>query len=171
MIKKILKMGDPLLLQRSQVVDKSEFGTDSLKELIQDLQDTQKHYNGIGIAAPQIGVSKQILLIEYYKEDVIRYNVENDMQLKVIINPEIEIIGEVTSVLNEGCLSVPGLRGEVVRPKKIRYKYFDQFGKEYSGEDDGLFARVLQHEYDHLIGILYPMRMVDISNLSFVDLD
>ncbi|MDD3265993.1 MAG: peptide deformylase [Burkholderiales bacterium] len=169
MIKPVLKMGHPLLLNRADELKECEFNTTELKELIQDLQDTQHHHGGIGIAAPQIGVSKRILLIEFYQKDITRYDDMGDCPLKVIINPEINHIGSTESVFNEGCLSVPGLRGEVSRPISIAYKYYDEFGVLHEGQDDGIFARVLQHEIDHLDGILYPMRMQDISKLAFVD--
>ncbi len=171
MIKQVLKMGNPSLLEKSLPITKEEFGSAELLRLIEDLVDTQRHYGGIGIAAPQIGVNKQIVIIEYYQKDITRYTDIGDCPLKVIINPKIIPIGEEESAMNEGCLSVPGLRGEVFRPTVIYYEYYDQYGNFFSGEDSSVFARVLQHECDHLNGILYPMRMRDISKLAFVDLN
>lgn len=171
MLQKVLKMGEPLLLQKAMPVKPEEFNTSELDQLIEDLVDTQKHYGGVGIAAPQIGVGKQVVVIEYYQKDITRYANVGDRPRTVIINPQIEFIGEEIIALNEGCLSVPGLRGEVSRPQRISYVYYDQFGVKYDGVDDGFFARVLQHECDHLMGILYPMRMDDISKLGFVDLN
>lgn len=171
MLQKVLKMGEPLLLQRSLPVEQSEFNSKELLQLIEDLIDTQKHHGGIGIAAPQIGVSKQVIVIEYYQKDITRYDNVGDMPLTVIINPQLEFIDDEKVAFSEGCLSVPGLRGVVSRNKMVKYKYYDQYGTLYSGQDDGFFARVLQHEYDHLMGILYPMRMDDISQLGFVDLN
>lgn len=171
MIHPIRKMGDPCLLTRSAEITATEFSSPSLLQLIQDLQDTQKHLGGVGIAAPQIGVNKRLVVIEYYQAEITRYNDVGDCPLKVIINPEISFITSEQSTFNEGCLSVPGLRGEVSRPRAISYKYYDQFGNVHLGEDDGFFARVMQHECDHLDGILYPMRMQDISKLAFVDIE
>lgn len=169
LIKPILKMGHPLLLRKSEDLQSYEFNTIALSELIQDLRDTQHHHGGIGIAAPQIGVSKRVLLVEFYQKYVARYSDVGDCSLKVIINPEITTIGSAESIFNEGCLSVPGLRGEVSRPVAVSYKYYDEFGTLHEGQDDGMFARVLQHEIDHLDGILYPMRMQDVSKLTFID--
>lgn len=171
MLQQILKMGDPRLLQKAARVDIAEFNTPELLQLIEDLIDTQKNAGGVGIAAPQIGVSKQVVIIEYYQKNITRYNNVGDRSLTVIINPELTFIDDEKVVFSEGCLSVPGLRGEVFRNKTVKYKYYDQFGQEYCGIDDSFFARVLQHEYDHLIGILYPMRMNDMSKLSVVNLD
>lgn len=162
-------MGHPLLLERAVELQAHEFATSELQELIQDLRDTQHHLGGIGIAAPQIGVSKRILLVEFYQENASRYSEIGDCPLKIIINPIIKPIGDDESIFNEGCLSVPGLRGEVSRPITIAYKYYDENGDIHEGEDSGMFARVLQHECDHLDGILYPMRMKDISKLAFID--
>lgn len=169
MIVPIRKMGDPCLLEKSVLVREEEFGSPELLQLITDLTDTQHHLDGIGIAAPQIGVNKQVVLIEYHQKNTTRYSEVGDCPLQVIINPQITPIGEETSAFNEGCLSVPGLRGEVTRPVKIHYKFYDEYGKVHEGEDAGIFARVMQHECDHLNGILYPMRMDDISKLAFVD--
>lgn len=169
LIKTVLKMGHPVLLKRADELKDHEFNSPELLQLIQDMQDTQRHHGGVGIAAPQIGVSKRILLIEFYQKDITRYNGMEDCPLKVIINPEITSIGVEESIFNEGCLSVPGLRGEVSRPLAISYRYYDEFGSLHEGQDDGIFARVLQHECDHLDGILYPMRMQDISKLAFID--
>lgn len=171
MIRKVLKMGEKPLLQESALVDKYEFGSKWLHQVITDLVDTKQHYGGVGIAAPQIGINKQIIVIEYYQHEITRYTDIGDMPRKIIINPKLEVVGEETSTFNEGCLSLPGLRGEVIRSKKIHYTYFDQSGREHRGEDDGFFAKVLQHEYDHVMGVLYPMRMHDMSKLFYVSLD
>lgn len=171
MIHPIRKMGDPCLLMRSSEITAQEFNTPALLQLIEDLHDTQKHLGGVGIAAPQIGINKRLVIIEYYQAEITRYSDVGDCPLKVIINPEIILLDGEQSIFNEGCLSVPGLRGEVSRPQAISYKYYDQFGNVHQGEDNGLFARVMQHECDHLDGILYPMRMQDISKLAFVDIE
>lgn len=171
MIVPIRKMGDPCLLRRSDEVLESEFGSPELLSLIRDMRDTQHHLGGVGIAAPQIGVNKRVVVIEYYQKDIVRYDNVGDRPLTVIINPEITPLDNQTIAFNEGCLSVPGLRGEVSRPVGISYKFYDENGKLHQGEDSSFFARVMQHECDHLDGILYPMRMTDISKLAFVDAD
>ncbi len=171
MIVPIRKMGDQCLLVRSSEVSAAEFNQPELLQLIQNLRDTQQHLGGVGIAAPQIGVNKRVVLIEYYQKDITRYSDVGDCPLCVIINPEIQFLSAECSTFNEGCLSVPGLRGEVSRPIGIAYKYYDQFGQLHQGEDKGFFARVMQHECDHLDGVLYPMRMQDLRTLAFIDVD
>lgn len=169
MILPILKMGHPTLLQVAKPVEQHEFGTPALLSLIEDMRETQHAANGIGIAAPQIGISKRLVVIEFPEGVNPRYGDMPAQKLTVIINPELEFISDEVSDFAEGCLSVPGLRGIVTRPKALRYKYYDQYGILHHGENEGLFARVLQHECDHLDGILYPMRMDDISKLGFID--
>lgn len=169
MIVAIRKMGDPCLLTPSTAIAPEEFNSMELKQLIQNLRDTQRHLGGVGIAAPQIGINKRVLVIEYYQTQIARYSDIGDCPLRVIINPEITPMGDDLSVFNESCLSLPGLCGEVIRPQAIRYRYHDETGQLYEGEDADFFARVLQHECDHLDGVLYPMRMQDMSKLAFVD--
>lgn len=171
MIVPIRRMGDPCLLMPSTPIAENEFNSVELLELIQNLRDTQQHLGGVGIAAPQIGINKRVVLIEYYQKDIVRYADVGDCPLKIIINPEVIPLESKIVSFNEGCLSLPGLRGVVNRPAKIAYKYFDQFGVEHRGEDDRFFARVMQHECDHLDGILYHLRMDDLRTLSFIDLD
>jgi peptide deformylase len=168
MFKPTLKMGNPLLLKPSEPILPHEFGSQALQDIIQDLQDTRLHYGGLGIAAPQIGVLKQVIIIEY-AEDNPRYKGIGSQPLTVIINPKIEYIGDETSAFMEGCLSVPGLKGEVIRPSKIKYEYFDFDGNKITGEDGSFFARVMQHEYDHLQGILYPMQITDFTKFGFIE--
>lgn len=169
MLRQVLKMGAPSLLQPSQKILAAEFNTPELLALIEDLVDTQKHYGGVGIAAPQIGINKQLVIIEYYQADISRYNDIGDCPRLVMINPQLTPLGTNDTSYNEGCLSLPGLRGEVSRPEKIAYQYYDPQGVFHSGETAGFLARVMQHEYDHLVGILYPMRMNDISKLAFIN--
>ena len=171
MIVPIRKMGDPCLLVCSSEVAVGDFNQTELLQLIQDLRDTQHHLGGVGIAAPQIGINKRVILIEYYQRDITRCANVGDCPLRVIINPEIEFLTDEHAVFNEGCLSLPGLRGEVSRPIGIAYKYYDQFGVLHSGEDFGFFARVMQHECDHLDGTLYPFRMQDLRSLAFIDVE
>jgi peptide deformylase len=166
MIKPVLTMGNPLLFNKSEPIAAAEFGTVELDNLIIDLYDTMCATGGVGIAAPQIGVNKRIFIIEY-KDDNPRYDEIGNRDLTVVINPVVEFIGSEQTPFNEGCLSLPHLRGEVWRHKAIEYKYYDQYGNLHEGFDDGFFARVMQHELDHLDGILYVMRMRDIKTLSY----
>ena len=168
MIQKVLKMGNQSLLQKSEPILENEFDTAELHKLIEDLRDTMHATDGVGIAAPQIGVNKRIFVIEY-GDDSERYVNIGVQPFTVIINPVLKQIDTELSSYNEGCLSVPGLRGSVMRSKHIEYSYHDQFGNLHTGQNDSFFARVLQHETDHLDGILYPMRMQDMSTLAFVD--
>ena len=159
MIREVLIIGDERLVQVSQEVKPDEFNTHALAELITDMRDTMHEKGGVGIAAVQICYHKRVLLIEYDGNNP-RYAEIGDCPLTVIINPQIENAGAETMEYNEGCLSVPDERGLVNRPKRIRYKYYNQLGELCQGEDDGFFARVLQHEVDHLDGILFPTRVL-----------
>jgi peptide deformylase len=123
MIYPIRKMGDPCLLMRSSEITAEEFNSPALLQLIEDLQDTQKHLGGVGIAAPQIGINKRLVVIEYYQAEITRYSDVGDCPLKVIINPEILLLDGEQAIFNEGCLSVPGLRGEVSRPHLLHDKF------------------------------------------------
>lgn len=162
MIRTILVDGDSRLLQVSKEIIPSEFNTKELDDLITDMIDTMHHADGVGIAAVQIGVHKRILLIEY-DADHPRYKDLRDCPLTVVINPEIETVGDETCDYNEGCLSVPGMRGLVTRPKRIKYSFYDAKGNKIEGVGDDFFVRALQHEIDHLNGILFPTRVTDKS--------
>ena len=166
MICEVLTIGDERLLKVSTEVQQSEFNTPELDVLIQDMYDTMLEQGGVGIAAIQIGCLKRILLIGYDGESNQRYTSEIGLcPLTVVINPQIEAVGNEQADFNEGCLSVPGKRGMVSRPKHIRYSYYDQTGNLTRGESNGFFARVIQHEIDHLDGILFPMRIKDQSTI------
>ena len=158
MIKELLTIGNEHLLQVSKEVAPDEFNTTQLSGLIRDLIDTMNFKGGVGISAVQIGIHKRIAVIGYDGSNP-RYKQIGNCPLTVIINPVFEVVGNETCEYNEGCLSVPDSRGMVIRPKKIRYKFYDEIGKEAVGESDGFFARVLQHEIDHMNGILFPMRI------------
>ena len=158
MIKDVLITGDDRLLEISSEVEAHEFNTPELGNLIADMLDTMHHNNGVGIAAIQIGIPKRMALIEYDKNNP-RYLDIGSCPLTVVINPKIEIIGDETWEHNEGCLSVPNQRGMVTRPKHLRYSFYDQSGKLITGTSDNFFTRVLQHEIDHMNGILFPTRI------------
>ena len=162
MVREVLTIGDERLLQISQPVAKEEFGTKELNDLITDMYDTMQYKNGVGIAAIQIGYLKRVILIGYDGNNP-RYKSIGDCPLTVIINPQIEVIGDKVCERDEGCLSVPGMRGTVSRAEHIRYKFYNQSGELIEGESDGFFARAMQHETDHLNGVLFPSRITDPS--------
>jgi peptide deformylase len=170
-VRDILKMGDPRLLQIAKPVP--AFDTDALHLLITDLLDTMRAEDGAGLAAPQIGVDLQVLVFGTNTPNP-RYPDAPPVPRTVLINPVITPLGAsdqdpTAPMLDdwEGCLSVPGLRGKVPRFERIRYTGFDQFGVVIDRVVDGFHARVVQHEYDHLIGKLYPMRVRDFTQFGF----
>jgi len=165
MIRDILKMGDPRLLRLAPTVDK--FDTPELHALVADLFDTMRAANGAGLAAPQIGVDSQVVIFGF--GDNQRYPDAPPVPETVLINPVIAPVSQDMDEGWEGCLSVPGMRGMVGRYSMIRYEGFDQFGTPIDRVAEGFHARVVQHECDHLIGKLYPMRMTDFSRFGFVD--
>jgi peptide deformylase len=165
MIREVLKMGDPRLLRVS--LDVKEFGTDDLVSLIEDMRDTMAHLNGAGLAAPQIGVPRRVVIFGVHANP--RYPDAEEVPETVLVNPTLEIIGTQTEDGWEGCLSVPGLRGLVPRHASLVYRGFDQWGKPVTRSAQGFHARVVQHECDHLDGILYPMRMRDLTKLGYTE--
>ena len=165
MIREVLKMGDPRLLEKSRPVE--AFGTPQLRELIADMRDTMAHLDGAGLAAPQIGVPLRVVIFGVTRNP--RYPDAEEVPDTVLVNPVITPLGEEMEEDWEGCLSVPGLRGVVPRLKKVRYQGFDESGNPIDRSVEGFHARVVQHECDHLDGILYPMRMRDMSQFGFVE--
>ena len=162
-VREILKMGDARLLRVAQPVQ--AFGTPELATLVADMHDTMLAANGAGLAAPQIGVDLQLVIFGFQRNE--RYPEAPAVPMTVLINPQITPIGDTLVDGWEGCLSVPGLRGEVPRYARIRYTGFDLQGQPVEREVDGFHARVVQHECDHLIGRLYPTRMTDLTKLGF----
>lgn len=165
MIRDILKMGDSRLLRLAPTVDK--FDTPELHALVADLFDTMRAVNGAGLAAPQIGVDLQVVIFGFGENQ--RYPDAPPVPETVLINPVIAPVSQDMEEGWEGCLSVPGMRGMVGRYSMIRYEGYDQFGTPIDRVAEGFHARVVQHECDHLIGKLYPMRMTDFSRFGFVD--
>lgn len=165
MIREVLRMGDPRLLERSQPVE--AFGAAQLRELIADMRDTMAHLNGAGLAAPQIGVPLRVVIFGFTQNP--RYPDAEEVPDTVLINPVITPIGKEMEEAWEGCLSVPGMRGVVPRFMQVRYQGFDESGQAIDRSVQGFHARVVQHECDHLDGILYPMRIRDMSKFGFVD--
>lgn len=164
----VIRMGHPTLKKEADQVSLSEINSPEFKQLLVDLYDTMKEYGGIGIAAPQINVSKKVALIEIPAQSS-RYGELEASPLLTIINPTIKYLTDEKQGFFEGCLSVPGLRGFVERPKKIEVHYFDENGTEKTIEVEGFLATVFQHELDHLFGKLYVERMTDMSKLSFIE--
>jgi peptide deformylase len=164
-VRDILKMGDPRLLQRAEPV--TEFDTPALHELIADMFDTMHAANGAGLAAPQIGVNLQLAIFGFRQNQ--RYPDAAPVPETVLINPVLTPLSQETAEDWEGCLSVPGLRGMVPRWTRLRYEGSDQFGARIVREVDGFHARVVQHECDHLAGILYPMRVRDFTRFGYTD--
>lgn len=158
-------MGDPVLYQKAAPVEK--FDTPELDQLIADLFDTMAAYNGAGLAAPQIGVSLRVVI--FGVEVNPRYPQAEPVPTTILINPKLYPVGDETEEGWEGCLSVPGLRGLVRRHKTLRYTGYDQHGAPIDRTVSGFHARVVQHECDHIDGILYPMRLQDMRLLGFED--
>lgn len=165
MIRPICRMGNPILRKKTAQVPKDFLKTDEFAQLIQDMKDSMKHYGGIGIAAPQIGIDKQIAIIELVGFN--RYGENVNLPLTIFINPKIEYLTTDEQGFWEGCLSVPGLRGFVERPRKIRVSYLSIEGDTKTIEAEGFLATVLQHELDHLEGVLYVDRIKDLTKLTF----
>jgi peptide deformylase len=162
----ILKMGDPRLLRLAQAV--TEFDSDALHLLVSDMLDTMHAANGAGLAAPQIGVDLQVVIFGTRERNP-RYPDRPLVPPTVLINPVITPLDGDEENDWEGCLSVPGLRGEVPRWSHIRYTGFDQYGDPIDRTVEGFHARVVQHECDHLIGKLYPMRMRDFTQFGYTE--
>ncbi len=165
MIREVLKMGDPRLLERAQPV--RAFDTPELQALLADMRETMAHLDGAGLAAPQIGVGLQVAIFGVHRNP--RYPDAEEVPDTVLINPVLEPLGPELVEGWEGCLSVPGLRGLVPRYARLRYRGFDERGAPIDRSVEGFHARVVQHEVDHLHGILYPMRIRDLTQFGFTD--
>ena len=165
MIRPLLRMGDPRLLRRSRPVER--FDAPELHTLIADMEETMRHLDGAGLAAPQIGVDLRLVI--FGVERNARYPDAEPVPRTVLINPVLTPLSPETEEGWEGCLSVPGLRGWVPRWSRLRYSGFDDRGRPIERSVSGFHARVVQHECDHLDGILYPMRMRDLSRFGFTD--
>jgi peptide deformylase len=158
-------MGSPLLLERSTEV--TQFGTPELEALLTDMLDTMEAQNGAGLAAPQIGVPLRVVIFGVQRNP--RYPDAEEVPYTVLINPVIRPVGEELEEGWEGCLSVPGLRGLVPRYRRIHYSGADQYGSRIERDVSDFHARVVQHECDHLDGVLYPMRIADLRNFGFTE--
>ena len=162
-VREILKMGDARLLRVAAAVE--SFDTPELHALVADMFDTMRAANGAGLAAPQIGVDLQLVIFGFTHNE--RYPDAPPVPETVLLNPSIEPLAAEVEEGWEGCLSVPGLRGVVPRFARIRYRGFDLQGRPIEREAEGFHARVVQHECDHLIGKLYPMRIRDFNRFGY----
>ena len=162
-VREVLRMGHPVLRERAKPVEK--LATPELRELVRDMKDTMASLNGAGLAAPQIGVSQRVVIFGVEKNP--RYPDAEEVPFTVLVNPKITLLTREVEDGWEGCLSVPGMRGVVPRYTKLRYTGFDPEGNPIEREAEGFHARVVQHECDHLDGILYPQRMTDLSKFGF----
>ncbi len=166
MVRELLRMGHPLLLQHAEPV--TAFGTPELAELLQDMRDTMADEEGAGLAAPQIGVSLQVVIFGSANNP--RYPDAPAVPFTVLINPELTPLGDEEQAGWEGCLSVPGMRGVVPRWQRLHYAGFDAQGVRFERTVEGFHARVVQHEVDHLLGVLYPQRIRDMRQFGFTDM-
>jgi len=166
MIRDVLRMGDPRLLQHSAPV--AAFDTPELHALLADLRDTMAAQNGAGLAAPQIGVPLQVVIFGVERNP--RYPDAEPVPYTELVNPVLTALSPEMEEEWEGCLSVPGLRGKVPRYTSLRYEGFDPAGRPIAREVSGFHARVVQHETDHLFGILYPMRIRDFRQFGYTDI-
>ena len=174
-IREVIRMGHPLLLQVASPIQ--QFDSPELHALIADLEDTMLDMNGAGIAAPQIGVSLRVVIfgqkptaLDGASPNNPRYTDADAVPYTVLINPTLTTIGDEFEDGWEGCLSVPGMRGLVPRYKRLRYRGFDASGHAIDRTVDDFHARVVQHECDHLIGMLYPMRITDFSRFGYTEI-
>ena len=165
MIRQVLKMGDPRLLEKAAAV--TAFDTAELHALIADMRETMAHLNGAGLAAPQIGVGLRVVIFGVHANP--RYPDAEEVPDTVLVNPVLEPIGDEIVEDWEGCLSVPGMRGLVPRFRRLRYRGVDEKGNPIDRTVQGFHARVVQHEVDHLDGILYPTRIRDLARFGFIE--
>jgi len=164
-VRDVLRMGDPRLFEKAKVVE--QFDTPALHALLADMGDTMAALDGAGLAAPQIGVGLQVMIFGIEKNP--RYPDAEAVPQTVLINPTLTPLGPELEEGWEGCLSVPGMRGVVPRFTRLQYQGFDEYGEPIERSVDGFHARVVQHEYDHLIGVLYPMRIRDFRQFGYTD--
>jgi peptide deformylase len=167
MIREILKMGDPRLLRIAPPVPAAMVGSKELDELIADMFETMHHANGVGLAAPQIGIDLQLVIFGFDSSE--RYPDAPPVPQTILLNPVITPLSQDMEEGWEGCLSVPGLRGAVNRYTLIRYEGIDPKGARIDRTAEGFHARVVQHECDHLIGRLYPSRITDFSKFGYTE--
>jgi peptide deformylase len=164
-VRDVLRMGHPVLREKAKPVE--DLASAELKQLVADMKETMAFKNGAGLAAPQIGVSQRVVI--FGVEANPRYPDAEPVPFTVLVNPKLLMLTREVEEDWEGCLSVPGMRGVVPRYTKLRYTGFDENGDPIDRVAEGFHARVVQHEVDHLDGILYPQRMTDLSRLGFIE--
>ena len=164
-VREVLRMGHPVLRERAKPVE--QLGSPELKALVEDMKETMAAMNGAGLAAPQIGVGQRVVIFGVTQNP--RYPDAEEVPFTVLVNPKLVMLTRDVEEDWEGCLSVPGMRGVVPRYTKLRYSGFDEDGNPIERVADGFHARVVQHEVDHLDGILYPQRMTDMSKFGFTE--
>jgi len=166
-VREILRMGDPRLLRIAAPIPLEEIGSPGFSSLLVDLFETMAAAGGVGLAAPQIGEDKQVVVFGF--EESARYPEAEPVPKTILVNPLLDVLTDEEDEAWEGCLSVPGLRGLVPRPTRIRYRGRDEHGQVIDRSVTGFHARVVQHECDHLIGRLYPTRMRDLTQFGFTE--
>ena len=164
-VREVLRMGHPVLREKAKAVE--SFDSPELHALVADMKDTMAAQNGAGLAAPQIGVSQRVVI--FGVEQNPRYPDADEVPFTILVNPRLTMLTRDVEEGWEGCLSVPGMRGIVPRYLKLRYTGFDERGNPIDRVAEGFHARVVQHEVDHLLGILYPMRIEDFSRFGFTE--
>ena len=164
-VREVLRMGHPVLRERAKPVE--NLGSLELKALVEDMKETMAAMNGAGLAAPQIGVGQRVVIFGVTQNP--RYPDAEEVPFTVLVNPKLVMLTRDVEEDWEGCLSVPGMRGVVPRYTKLRYSGFDEDGNPIERVADGFHARVVQHEVDHLDGILYPQRMTDMTKYGFTE--
>ena len=163
-ILKIARLGHPILFKKAKPVD--DINHPSIKKLIHDMSETMLDAKGIGLAAPQVHIDKQIIIFRNFEESEDK-NDETEIRITALINPKIAKIAEEENDDWEGCLSIPHMLGLVRRDSKIIFEGFDMNGNKIKNHAEGLLARVIQHEFDHLSGILYTQRLVDLKAYGY----
>ncbi|MBT6304691.1 MAG: peptide deformylase [Rhodospirillaceae bacterium] len=166
-IRPIIKMGNPILRMNAEVVRPED--VHSLTSIIPDMITTMREAKGVGLAAPQIGISLRVIIFEIPSSRATSVKGDQPCGIQVLINPKIDPLTSEKELGWEGCLSIPELRGEVPRYKRINYTGLDAEGRPVKSYATGFHARVVQHEVDHLNGILYPERMIDLARLGYID--
>ena len=164
-VREVLRMGHPVLREKAKPVE--AFGTPELRALFEDMKETMAAKNGAGLAAPQIGVSQRVVIFGVDHNP--RYPDAEPVPFTVLVNPKLVMLTREVEEDWEGCLSVPGMRGLVPRYQRLRYRGLDEYGKPFEREVADFHARVVQHEVDHLDGVLYPMRIRDMAKFGFND--
>mgnify|MGYP000924592469 CR=1 FL=1 len=166
-ILKVARLGHPVLRKTAKEVSKAEIKTAEFQTFLDDMVDTMREYEGIGLAAPQVHRSQRVSVIELPEEGSARYPNQPPTGLQFFINPKVTILTQDLGRYWEGCLSVPGMRGLVERPSKVKVDYLNREGKTAEFVADGFIAAVVQHEFDHLDGVLYVDRLVSSKNFAF----